>query len=267
MRSETGLLPKGPALWVGLPLLLIMLLPGLALVLSAGASKVWAAFFDPAFLDALLLSLLSSTVAIALILISGTPLAWWLSRSRSRIAQWLEPLLDLPIILPPAVVGIGLLQAFGRSGIFGDLLASLGLNLPFSFMAIVLAQVVIAAPFFLRSALVAFRNVDRDLEDVARTLGHSSGRIFFEVILPLCRRGLVAGALLAWARALGEFGATLLFAGNMPGVTQTLPLAIFSALEREVSLAIAMSLLLLVLALLLLALMRRFEPSPTGGPR
>ena len=116
----------------------------------------------------------------------------------------------------------------------------------------------------LRAALVAFRSIDRELEEVARTLGHSSGKIFIGVILPLSRRGLLAGALLAWARALGEFGATLLFAGNMPGVTQTLPLAIFSALERDVNLAIAMSLLLLAMAMLLLALIRRFDRSPSG---
>ena len=270
MKSEEGRKSLGAArlAWIlGVPLFLILFLPGFALVLSAGLSKVWAAFLEPAFLEAAVLSLASSAVAIVLILLSGTPLAWWLARSPSRFSRGVELILDLPIILPPAVVGIGLLQAFGRSGIVGDLLAAVGLNLPFSFMAVVLAQVVIAAPFFLRSATVAFRNADRDLEDVAKTLGHSPARIFFWVVLPLCRRGLLAGALLAWARALGEFGATLLFAGNMPGVTQTLPLAIFSTLERDVHLAIAMSLLLLALALLLLASLRRFEKTPAGGHR
>lgn len=268
MKSEdgsTGLLANRLPLLIGVPLLLILLLPGIALVLSAGLSRVWAAFLDPAFLEAVYLSLISTTVAMAVVLISGIPLAWWLARSSSRFAKWIEPVLDLPIILPPAVVGIGLLQAFGRTGIMGDLLASLGLNLPFSFMAVVLAQVVISAPFFLRSSLVAFRSADRDLEDVARTLGHSPIRVFFKVVLPLSRHGLMAGALLAWARALGEFGATLLFAGNMPGVTQTLPLAIFSTLERDVHLAVAMSLLLLAMALLLLAFLRRFETPPSGG--
>ena len=270
VKSENGqknLLSSGLGWILGVPLFLILVLPGFALVLSAGLSRVWAAFLDPAFLEAAALSLTSSMLALVLILLSGTPLAWWLARSPSGLSRGIEMILDLPIILPPAVVGIGLLQAFGRSGIMGELLAAVGLNLPFSFMAVVMAQVVIAAPFYLRSATVAFRNADRDLEDVAKTLGHSPVQIFFRVVLPLCRRGLMAGALLAWARALGEFGATLLFAGNMPGVTQTLPLAIFSTLERDVHLAIAMSLLLLALALLLLALLRRFEKDPAGGNR
>ena len=258
---------RNPALVVSIPLLLILLLPGLSLILSAGFSRVWAAFLDPLFREALLLSLSTSIASMLFIVMSGIPLAWWLARSNSKVVGWLEPLLDLPIILPPAVVGIGLLQAFGRNGLLGDLLGSVGLSLPFSWLAVVFAQVMIAAPFFLRAALVAFRSVDRELEDVARTLGHSSGKIFIEVVLPLSRRGLLAGAMLAWARALGEFGATLLFAGNMPGVTQTLPLAIFSALERDVNLAIAMSLLLLALAMLLLALMRRFDRSPSGENR
>lgn len=255
---------RNPVLIVAIPLLLILLLPGVSLILSAGFARVWAAFLDPLFREAMLLSLSTSLASMLFIVVSGIPLAWWLARSNSKVVGWLEPLLDLPIILPPAVVGIGLLQAFGRNGLLGDLLASVGLSLPFSWLAVVIAQIMMAAPFFLRAALVAFRSIDRELEEVARTLGHSSGKIFIDVILPLSRRGLLAGALLAWARALGEFGATLLFAGNMPGVTQTLPLAIFSALERDVNLAIAMSLLLLAMAMLLLALIRRFDRSPSG---
>ncbi len=246
-------------LLAGVPLLLILLIPGLALLLSVGATQVWEAFLNPVFVQALSISLSSSLISMVIILVSGTPLAWWLARSPSRSARIIEPLLDLPVVMPPAVVGIGLLQAFGRKGIFGGLFDALGWNLSFSFAAVILAQVAIAAPFFLRAAIVSFRTHDRDLEDVARTLGHSQLSIFMKVILPLSRPGLIAGAMLAWARALGEFGATLLFAGNMPGVTQTLPLAIFSELEKEVHLAVALSLLLFALAVLLLGIMRRFE--------
>ncbi|OUU19960.1 MAG: molybdenum ABC transporter permease subunit [Planctomycetia bacterium TMED53] len=260
--SKSGATSDFSRIWglvAGIPLLLILLLPGLALVISVGGAQVWAAFSNPVFAEALAVSLSSSLISILMILIAGTPLAWWLARSSSRFSRFIEPLLDLPVVMPPAVIGIGLLLAFGRNGIFGQFFDSLGWTPAFSFSAVVIAQVVIAAPFYLRAAIVSFRNQDQDLEDVARTLGHSPSQIFFKIVLPLSRPGLVAGGLLSWGRALGEFGATLLFAGNMPGVTQTLPLAIFSELEKEVHLAIALSLLLFALAVILLGFMRRFE--------
>jgi molybdate transport system permease protein len=161
-------------------------------------------------------------------------------------------LVDLPIVVPPAVVGIALLQTFGRRGVFGGWLASLGLQIPFTTTAVVLAQLVVSAPFFIQAASAAFRSVDADLLIVARTLGQSPGGAFVRVALPMALPGVIVGAALAWARALGEFGATLLFAGNLPGTTQTMPLAIYMALESDVRVATALALVLATISLLLL---------------
>ena len=243
---------------VAFPLLLVLVLPGIALLLSAGLPAVWTAVSDPIFKEALLLSLKTSILSLGLIFFFGIPMAWWFAQSDSRVARILEALVDLPVIVPPAVIGIGLLQAFGRNGIFGKVFDHWDWGIPFTFWAVILAQVVIAAPFFIRSAVVAFRELDQELIVVARTLGHSPLQILTRVVIPMSRTGWVGGLPLAWARALGEFGATLLFAGNMPGVTQTVPLAIYSALERDVHVAVALSLLLCALALVLLFLLRKF---------
>lgn len=179
--------------------------------------------------------------------------------------------MQLPAVVPPAVAGVALLATFGRRGLLGGLLARLGIGLPFTTAAVVLAEVFVSAPFFLQAALAAFRALDPDLLVVARTLGARPGRVFFRLGLPLALPGLVAGAALSWARALGEFGATLMFAGSLQGRTQTLPLAIYAALESDVRAAQAISLLLVLLAgLLLLAVRlapRLADPARAGrGP-
>jgi molybdate transport system permease protein len=163
---------------------------------------------------------------------------------------------DLPIVVPPAVVGIALLLTFGRSGLLGAPLTALGIQIPFTTIAVVLAQVVVSAPFYVQAAAAAFRRVDPDLLIVARSLGQRPRGAFFGVALPLALPGLMGGAALAWARALGEFGATLLFAGNLPGITQTMPLAIYAALEVDVRVAVALSLALAAVSVLLLLALR-----------
>jgi molybdate transport system permease protein len=184
--------------------------------------------------------------------LTGTPLAWWLATSSSRTARAVEVVVDLPIVIPPAVIGVALLQTFGRRGLLGPPLDALGVGVPFTERAVLLAQVVVSAPFFVQAAANAFRKVDLDILIVARTLGASPTRAFFRIAIPIARPGLVVGASLAWARALGEFGATLLFAGNLPGRTQTMPLAILSALESDVRVAIVFSLVLAALGTILL---------------
>jgi molybdate transport system permease protein len=211
---------------------------------------------DPLFGPALWLSTWTSMVSLVIIVGFGTPLAWVLARSSSKGAGVLEGMMDLPIVLPPAVIGFALLQTFGRSGLLGTPLSMMGLQIPFSTVAVVLAQVVVAAPFYVQSAIAAFRRVDPELLLVARTLGRSPVRTVVSVAVPLALPGLIGGAALAWARALGEFGATLLFAGNLPGVTQTMPLAIYMALESDVRVALALSLVLAAMAVLLLFLLR-----------
>jgi molybdate transport system permease protein len=169
-----------------------------------------------------------------------------------------ETLTQLPIVMPPAVAGLSLLLTFGRRGVVGAVAARLGIELSFSTAAVVLAQVFVAAPLFLQAARAAFITVDRNLLFVGRSLGAGPARLFLRVALPLARPGLVAGAAMSWARALGEFGATLMFAGNLPGRSQTLPLAIYTALESDVAAAQALAVLLVVMALgLLLALRAR----------
>ena len=196
----------------------------------------------------------------------GTPLAWWLSRGSAQgsdlrvnsfvpktlLRRVVTTVVSLPIVIPPAVVGLGLLMTFGVQGWGGQLLELLGLRVSFTPAAVILAQTVVASPFFVQAAVGAFRQVDSELVFVARTLGASPQRAFVRIVVPMAAPGVVAGATMAWARALGEFGATLFFAGSMPGRTQTMPLAILSALESDVRLAVALSLVLAAAGLVLL---------------
>ena len=235
--------------WAGLPLLLLLALPLIGLIFGAPLTELGAGFAHPLFAPALALSLRTSIASLLLILIFGTPLAWWLARSPQR-SGW-NLLIDLPMVLPPAVVGLSLLLVFGRQGLFSG-----AGGLAFSSIAVVLAQTIVAAPFYLQSASAAFRNIDADLLLVARSLGADSKGAFLRVALPLALPGLISGAALAWARALGEFGATLFFAGNLAGVSQTMPLAIYTALETDLRAALALALMLAAAALVLLAALR-----------
>jgi molybdate transport system permease protein len=201
-------------------------------------------------------------MSVVLTVAGGTPLAWWLARSKWRSAKWLGTLLQLPVVMPPAVGGIALLLAFGRRGLFGGWLERAGLSPAFSIVAVVMAQVFVSAPFYLQAAVLSFGRLDPGLLAVARTLGASPPRLFFQVALPLAKPALIGGAAMSWARALGEFGATLMFAGNMIGKTQTLPLAIYSALEIDVRTAQALSLLLVLFAFALLLLLHKLNPHP-----
>lgn len=227
-------------------------LPLLALFATATPSDLLSGLRHPLVWPALRLSLLTTSITLALVVVFGTPLAWTLAQTRSRFARVVETLLQLPIVVPPAVAGIALLLAFGRLGWLAPLLRPLGVSITFTTTAVVLAELFVSAPFFVLAATSAFRRLDPKLVTVARTFGASPGRIFFRIAIPLAAPGLFAGAALAWARALGEFGATLMFAGNLEGRTQTLPLAIYTALESDLRAAQALSIVLVVVALALL---------------
>lgn len=254
-RVASGMAP-GLATMLALGLIAALLLPIAALLLSASPADLMAGVRHPSFGPALWLSARTTATSLAIVVVTGAPLAWWLATSSSRWARAVDIVVDLPIVIPPAVVGVALLQTFGRRGLLGSTFESLGIALPFTPAAVVLAQVVVAAPFFVQAAANAFRKVDRDLLIVARTLGASPAAAFFRVTVPVALPGLVAGASLAWARALGEFGATLIFAGNLRGSTQTMPLAIFSALESDLRVALVFSLVLGALGVLLLVALR-----------
>jgi molybdate transport system permease protein len=252
--SSRWLMGFGAALGGGLALFLA--LPVLALLVTSSPDKLLAGLAHPITMPALVLSVATTSVALALVVLGGTPLAFWLSRGRGGVARVVEVLVQLPMVIPPAVAGIALLLAFGRRGLFGPLLEGAGLHVAFSGAAVVMAQVFVGAPFYVQAATASFASLDRQLLSVARTLGASPARVFFRVALPLARDGVIAGAAMAWARALGEFGATLMFAGNLPGRTQTLPLAIYTALESDLRAAQALSLLLVLFAFALLAVLR-----------
>ena len=252
------------SLLLAAPLLLLLGLPVLGLLVGSSPAAVSAGLSHPAFAPALALSARTSLLSLAFVVGFGTPLAWWLATTRHPARRAVELLTDLPIVLPPAVVGIALLRAFGRRGLFGDLLAAAGLELAFQPAGVVLAQALVASPFYVSAAAAAFRRVDPELILVARTLGASPRRTLWRVVLPLTAPGLVGGAALAWARALGEFGATLLFAGNRPGLTQTMPLAIYATLETDVHGALALALVLAAASLVLLFGLRSL-PFGTAG--
>jgi molybdate transport system permease protein len=209
-------------------LLVFLAVPVVALVARAlGAEQGWDERTLLVLRQALRLSLTSTAVSMSIVIALGTPLAYLLARRRFWGARVVEALVDLPIILPPAVAGIALLMAFGRRGIVGQWLEQGGVALGFTTAAVVMAQTFVAAPFYVIAARSGFARVDLELEDAASDLGASPVHVFRSVTLPLIAPSLIAGAVLGWARALGEFGATIMFAGSFPGVTQTMPLAIY----------------------------------------
>jgi molybdate transport system permease protein len=211
---------------------------------------------SPLVKEACWVSVSTSVFSMAVVVLLGTPLAWTIARSRWRFSGWLETALQLPEAVPPAVAGLALLLAFGRQGVLGQLLAPLGLAPAFSPAAVVCAQIFVGAPFYVQAATAAFRRLDDQLLGVARSLGAGPATVFLRVALPLTAPGLLGGLGLGWARALGEFGATLMFAGNLPGKTQSLPLAVYTALESDLAAAQVVALVLLVLALSLLLMVR-----------
>lgn len=233
-------------------LLLFMLLPIVALVATLHWEDFYAGITHPSVAPALRLSFTTTLLSLAIVIVLGTPLAWLISRRTGRAVQIVETLVRLPAVLPPAVAGVALLLAFGRLGLVGSWFAKLGVVIPFTMAAVVMAEIFVSAPFFLQSAISAFRRVDESQLTVAKTLGASPARVFFRIALPIAAPGLIAGAAMSWARSLGEFGATLMFAGNLSGKTQTLTLAVYTTFESDMRAAQAISLVLVVVAFTLL---------------
>ena len=241
--------PASPALWIGSAgLLLYFTIPLAALLLFLPLHDLVGPLRSPLALTALWLTVKTTLVATALAVGLGTPLAYLLARVRFRGRDLVDTLVDLPITIPPVVAGVALLLAFGRRGLIGRHLDVVGVQIAFSSVAVVMAQVFIASPFFVKAARAGFEAVDARLEAAARTLGASPWRVFWTITVPLARPALLSGVVLAWARALSEFGATMMFAGNFPGRTQTLTLAVMTALESDLPTAVAVSALSLGLA-------------------
>lgn len=229
------------------------ILPLLGLLLRAPWRDAARSLMEPETLQALRLSVVASLSATGIALVLGVPMAWIYARVEFPGRALLRALTTLPMVLPPVVGGIALLLAFGRRGLLGSWLdATLGITFPFTTAGVVIAETFVAMPFLILTVEAGLRSMDRRYEDAARTLGASRWRVFTRVTLPLIAPSLFAGAVLCWARALGEFGATITFAGNFPGITQTMPLAVYLLLETNQEASFILSLVLLLISLLVL---------------
>jgi len=247
-------------------LLLFLAVPLLVLVLRAIEADLLQQLSQPTVAQALRLSVWTSGLSMLITIGCGTPLAYMLARKKVPARPVIETLLDLPIILPPAVAGLALLLTFGRRGLFGPVLSALGIGLPFTTAAVILAETFVAAPFYIRSAQTGFANIALHLEESASDLGANNWQVFRRVTLPLAGTALLSGAILSWARALGEFGATILFAGSFIGRTQTMPLAIYQALESDLSAAIAIAAILILISFSFLVALRLITHGRIGHP-
>ena len=252
---------RGSVPWpLGVPAtvaMLFLLVPMAAMLVRAPWSGLGRILADSQVVDALRLSLISATAAMLISLLLGVPLAWVLARGRWRGVSLLRALVTLPLVLPPVVGGVALLLAFGRQGVLGRTLEEwTGVTLPFTTTGVIVAETFVAMPFLVVTVEGAFQAADRGVEEAAATLGASRLTVFRRVTVPLIVPSLVAGSVLCWARALGEFGATITFAGNFPGRTQTMPLAVYLAMESDPDAAIALSLVLLVVSIVVLAGLR-----------
>ncbi|PDP85322.1 molybdate ABC transporter permease subunit [Glycomyces fuscus] len=260
-RGRPPRVRSGRPPWVlVLPALLgvaFLVLPMAGLLVRAPWSTMGSRLTEPGVLAALWLSLSTATAATAVSLLLGVPLAWLLARADFPGRRLVRALVTVPLVMPPVVGGVALLLVLGRNGMLGRHLdAWFGITLPFTPAAVVLAQVFVAMPFLVISVEGALRGADRRYEEAAATLGASRAAVFTRVTLPMVLPGIAAGAVLCWSRALGEFGATITFAGNFPGTTQTMPLAVYVAMQRDPEAAIVLSLILLAVCLAVLATMR-----------
>jgi molybdate transport system permease protein len=220
-------------------------LPLLSLLIWTVSEGSWHAMASPVALDALLLSARTTAITMTIILVVGTPAAFVLARAEFPGKRLINTLVDIPAVLPPSAAGIALLLAFGRMGLLGEYLRVFGIELSFTTAAVVMAELFVATHFYVRQAVVSFAGIDRDVEAAAMVDGASRVKVFLRITIPLAFPALVAGAVTAWARALGEFGGTIIFAGSFQGVTQTMPLAIYGVLESDFNAAVALSVLVL----------------------
>ena len=238
---------------------LLLALPLLVLLWHGLKAGIAGYLAEPSVIAAARLSMFTSGISVLVALLLGTPLAYVLARWSFRYKAVVETIIDLPIVLPPMVAGIGLLLAFGRNGLLGGRLHELGIQLPFTTAAVIFAQTFVSAPLYIRAARLGFGAVRPDMIEAAYTDGASELVIFRLVMIPLASRAMLNGLILCWARAFGEFGATIIFAGNLQGFTQTMPLVIFSGFETNLGVALSLSLLLIMISALVLLTLRILE--------
>jgi molybdate transport system permease protein len=257
-KLASGLAIAALALLVG-----FVSVPLISLVIWTVDKGAWRAMASPVAVDALLLSVRTTSITMAILLVVGTPAAYILARADFRGNRVVNTLIDVPVVLPPSAAGIALLLAFGRLGLVGKYLDAFGVTISFTTAAVVMAEVFVAAPFYIRQAATGFSAVDQTVEEAALVDGAGRSTVFFKVTVPLALPALVSGALTAWARALGEFGATIIFAGSFRGVTQTIPLAIFAEFHRDLDAAVALSVLVLGFAFAVILAVRYLTAEAT----
>jgi molybdate transport system permease protein len=235
---------------------LYLALPVAGLFFRTTPELFWTSLSDPLVISALRLSLITSVISLGIVILIGTPFAYVHARSLYPGKVLVDTLIDLPLVLPPAVAGFALLVLYGRMGLLGQYFNMLGIPLAFTTIAVIMAQIFVASPFYLRQAKSLFEQFDQSYEHTARTLGASPLRTFMTITLPLTAGGLVSGAVMTFGRALGEFGATIMFAGNMPGVTQTMPLAVYVGMESNFNLGLTISILLVLMSFVIMLTVR-----------
>ena len=257
-QRSSGRLPRpGIALfWSAVPMIMFLTLPLLALIWRTELTEVSTHLAQPVARRAIILSLWTSATATLLTIVLGTPLALLMTRRHFRGRRALDTLIDLPTVLPPAVAGLALLMAFGRRGMLGQGLSVAGIEIAFTSLAVIFAQLFVASPYYIRAAIGGLSRSAVELEEAAALDGADSRQIFRFVTVPLARASLLGGLVMTWARALGDFGATILFAGNYPGRTQTMPLAIYIGFELDLNVALALSVVLMATAFSILLLVK-----------
>lgn len=236
--------------------LIFILTPIFSLILRISPEEFLASLSDPVVWNALSLSLITASVSTLIIILIGTPVAWINARYSYPGRELVDTVIDLPLVLPPTVAGLALLMAFGRMGLIGSLLFEFGIGIAFTTLAVLIAQVFVSLPFYIRQARASFEQLDTMYEHAARTLGSTTIPTFFTIILPLVKTGLTAGAIMSFARALGEFGATIMFAGNFQGRTQTMPLAIYTAMQGDLIASITLSVILIIISFSVIAIVK-----------
>ena len=264
--------PKYFILKAGLAMTLLLVgafvaLPVASLFLRSSPNGLLDSLKDPMVLDALALSMSTSCITTIAVIIMGTPVAYINARFSYAGKEIIDSLIDLPVIMPPAVAGIALLMAFGRMGILGQHLNARGISIAFTTLAVIVAQTFVSAPFFMRQAKTSFEDVDKTFENAARTLGATEVYTFFHVTLPIAFNGLVSGAIMTFARALGEFGATIMFAGNFQGRTQTMPLAIYTAMQGDLDAALFIAILLVGVSFIVIVIVKLLTRRMYGNAR
>ena len=263
-RSSRAGIGTAASACAGALFLALLVLPLLSLLIRTPPADLARRLSSPVVTEALTLSLITTTASTLAIVILGLPVVYLLAMREFPGKRFLEVVIDMPMVLPPTVAGVGLLLAFGRTGLAGRALAALGITVPFTTLAVVLAQMFVAGPFLINTVRAGFEEVDPRYLNAAATLRASPAYTFLHVVLPLSYPALFAGAAMTWARALGEFGATITFAGNLPGRTQTMPLAVYIALESNLDVAVALSVILLLVSFSLLLALRSIRHTVRG---